>query len=217
MNHIPESQDYGYFFYPPENPDEPGHPRLDVILRQKPTGTHFDPVEVRYPVVRRTGILEHVRISHPWEGTTRYRVFPGQISAVSNKGKELEAFTYGGELEITSTPEQTVCVLRSPAPILHVMQKDERDWMLATETEILLAERRAAHPTDPTVFDERLASVDPLMIYHAVLLALRERFQRLPQGMDETKRFIHFLQVENRQIHEQRGLPEGSARLEDLL
>ena len=47
LSHEP---DLGYIFYPYETPDHPGHPRLDIIIHEKPTNRHFDPQKVQYKV-----------------------------------------------------------------------------------------------------------------------------------------------------------------------
>jgi hypothetical protein len=134
-------------------------------------------------------------------------------------GKAVEAFTYGGSLEIDTNEERTLCTLVSPASILDLSAEDDSltrlpvTHLLAQETEILLAERRAAWAHNPEQYDRRLAGSDPASLYAACLQAILEKYRRFPTaGDDLTRRFLQALKVEN-QIFDS----SPAKRISDLL
>ncbi|MCJ7532143.1 MAG: hypothetical protein MUO64_14085 [Anaerolineales bacterium] len=60
--------DLGFIFYPPKNADSPGYPRLDIILREKPTGRHIDPEQILVSTISKFTGIETIKIVHPWTG-----------------------------------------------------------------------------------------------------------------------------------------------------
>jgi hypothetical protein len=112
-------------------------------------------------------------------------------------GKEVELFTFGGELEIKAGPDCTVCEIRSPAPILGNYADHSIGRLLAEETEIILAQERADFLEDEQIYDQRLASLDPLDLYHASLHTLLERFHHLPETYSGLNvRLVHIIRSE---------------------
>lgn len=211
----------GYVYYPPEHPRNPGHPRLDIFLRSEPTQEHFDPERVIVKVVSAYGGLEELRITHPWEGQRQHHVAAGRVIMQDRIGKEAESFCFGGKLTVQTEagqePTLTTCVLTSPAPIL-ALDGTSAASLLATEVEVVLAERRAAWLQEPDELERRLAAADPLLLYHALLDELRSRFRHhLPSEDPAMQRFLHFVRVESQAIRERDHLPQNTPTLVELL
>jgi hypothetical protein len=186
----------GYYFSPPAQPDEPGHPRLDIYLRDRPTLQHFDPEQVISWIIDNNGFIEKISIYHPWSGLQRYRLCAGRIFMIDRKDTKTEAFTYGGGLEINSHTKYTHCILVSPAPILGIFAENDISTLLVSETEILLAQRRAARLETDINYDDLLAAVEPRALFYASLLDLKDKFHAYPLKDELIFHFIHYIGVE---------------------
>lgn len=214
----PQPYDLGYTFFPARHPHDPGHPRLDIIIRPEPTGLHFDPERVQIPVVQQEENFENLLVTHPWARAENLELFPGRVILRDRLNKVAEAFVFGGQVEINSDEEKTRLSLRSPAPILSLTIERSVAVLLAEEVEILLAERRAAWAGNLHEYEHRLARTDPLSLYHACLNSLREKFRHFPPAEDgQNQRFYHFLVVESRVIQETHHLPVSGDTVEELL
>jgi hypothetical protein len=183
-----QAHELGYEFYPFPSAKRVGYARLEVNLLRAPTFEHYDPEEMVAPVMfakdKVVGI-ERLRIQHPWHGLERYRAAPGRVVLTDRRGKEVEAFTFGGELEIESSSAHTRCLLTSPVPILNLVNMQDTDGLLAQEVEILLAERRALWLEKPDTFEERLLALEPQELYAACLASLRQKFAHYPYQDDQ--------------------------------
>ncbi len=211
-------ESYGYNYHPPSHPGEIGAPRLDIILRERPSGEHFDPERVVVPVVGEQADLQTIEIYHPWDYGLEYKVTAGRLVMADRREKRFDAFTYGGTLAVTKDESMTKCRLVSPAPILNLAPPLNAADFLATETEILLAERRAFWEKQPDEFEHRLATTEPLELFHAVLETLREKFRHFPPtDNDQQRQFVHYLNEESRTIHEQHNLTDLARPLADIL
>ncbi len=191
-----DAAELGYCFLPAAEPHDIGHAQLTVIIRPAPTEKHFDPEVAVCTVAAIGGSVAPLRIHHPWVLDTPYRVCAGHIFLEDRKGKQVTAFTFGGELHIDSDVHRTVCHFTSPAPILeHSRQRDTLEVLLGEEAEILFAERRAAARNSDDGFDHRLAKADPLQLYLACLAALRAKIDQWPAWEEpihlEFKHFLH--------------------------
>lgn len=199
---LPGDPQLGYIFYPSKRPDEPGHPRLDIILRETPTGLHFDPSKVLLHTVSQAGEVHSSAIDHPWDGLGEYKVLAGRVVIQDHVGKSHQAFTFGADLNIQTDDEQTLCVLSSEAPIYSLEPENRIVNLFVQEVEILLAERRAAWGDNVDGFERRLASIRPLSLYSACLGALRQRFQHYPHSEEELiQRLTRFLHTESQALH----------------
>lgn len=201
-NRTPSVQhELGYYFHPRRDPNAPGHPRLDVVLRPAPTHLHFDPEWVRLGVASTHGGIETLTAHHPWRGLgRRYRACAGQVTWADRKDKTVKAFTFGGELRIESEEAHTICVLTSPAPIIYFVRGNFVPTMLAIEVGTLLAKRRAEWVHDLGAFEKMLVAAAPLALYRACLEALKEKFQNFDPGAqnESIRQFVRFLDRETR-------------------
>ncbi len=217
---------WGYLVEDPPYPHAPGGRRLILHLLAKPTEAHFDPAKVTFPVVEPvahgpTGeryALSWLTVEHPWEGRREHRVAAGRVRAWDHANREVVWFTFGGTLTVERHPQHTTARLTSPAPILEVSgAENELVRLLADEAEELLAQRRAAHLPDRLEgLAQRMAVVDPWLLYCAVCQALEAKFAALPQQPVE-ERFLAFLRSHLQMLQETQRCPQPIPPLEALL
>ena len=213
-----KERDYGFYFYSREYSESPGHPRLDVLLRSVPTGKHFDPEKLSIAVASEHRGAELLKINHPWPGQEQYRACAGRVILQDRKDKKVEAFTFGGELRIESEKTLTACFLTSPAPIIERIGTSSIPELLAEETEIIFAERRADWEPDQSTFKDRLRAADPFTLYCICLESLREKFERYPSKEDEfIQQFVLFLNTEIKTLHELDQWPVSLPTIADVL
>jgi hypothetical protein len=190
----PEKDELGYSLSTSEDPAVPDDCQLKIVLRPIPTEQHFDPEIVTCSIASASGSVEDLRVHHPWLLGKTYRVCAGHVILQDRKGRQVTAFTFGGELRIESTEARTICRLLSPVSILDYSQPDSMAHLLGEEVEILLAERRAAWLHNPAALDRRLAEADPHSLYLACIAALREKFARFPAHHSEPfSQLVHFV------------------------
>ncbi len=209
---------YGYYFHSREYSNSPGHPRLDVLLRSVPTGKHFDPEKLSLTVAPKHKGTELLRVQHPWLGQDQYRACAGHMILQDRKGKKVEAFTFGGDLRIESEEMLTACFLTSPAPILVLIGTSSIPMLLAVETEIVFAERRANCELDRSTFKDRLTAADPFTLYCICLEALKKKFERYPsRGVEFIQQFVNFLNTEIKTLHELDKWPVSMPTVAEIL
>ena len=199
----------GYLFYPHNVPDHPGHPRLDVIIPAVPTYRHFDPQKAQFPIVSATRDIEHISIHHPWTLRKKYQVCAGRILMTDRTTKRVEAFSCGGELQILSDEEHTICALVSDAPIFPLFTTHDLPVWIVAEIEILLAHQKAHwDPQHPHDFDTFLATVDPFLLYVSCLQAIRNKAAHLHTGAEALdQQGIQFVQTEIERLQEKGDWP----------
>jgi hypothetical protein len=191
------SQEYGYLLYPPRRPSEPGHSGLEVYLRQQPSQHHFDPDQVHLLAATSEGGLETMKISHPWMGVNQWRACAGQVDLLDRKGKHVDLFTFGGELQVDKIDDHsTQVILKSEAPILLSQSHTSSINLFIQEVEILLAQSRAEWCRERESFDHCLACLEPFDLYRMCLAAISERFRQLPHRDEATAKLFHILQNE---------------------
>ncbi|MCO5183225.1 MAG: hypothetical protein M9928_06890 [Anaerolineae bacterium] len=195
LNHDP---DLGYIFFPREQPDHIGFPRLDVIIPAKPTYRHFDPQNAKFQIVSASHDIEHIIVHHPWSLDKHYHVCAGRIYAADRNAKQFEAFSLGGQLEIATEIDRTVCALTSNAPIFPVTPEHDLPMWIVTELEILLAQQRAHwDPQHPHAFETHLSTVDPFTLYASCLQALQAKSAQPGMGITESDHHgYHFVDKE---------------------
>jgi hypothetical protein len=209
---------YGYYFHSREHPDSPGHPRLDVLLRFIPTRKHFDPEKLSISVASEHLGIELLRVHHPWPGHEKYQACAGHVILQDRKGKKVEAYTFGGDLCIEPEETLTACFLTSPAPILEINGISSIPILLAEETEIIFAERRADWEPDHSTFKDRLTAADPFILYCVCLEALKEKFERYPSRGDEfIQRFVQIINNEIKTLHELDKWPVSIPTIAEIL
>jgi len=188
--------DLGYFFRPPAYRHAPGSPRLDIWLHLTPTHEHYDPDTVELLIPTQHAEITHLKVSHPWHFKNQYQVCPGRIILRDRVGKKVEAFTFGGQMQIESQPQTTEVSISSPAPIIQLRYEDI-PTLLVEEVETLLAERRAAWLPNEDGFQKRLIAAEPRGLYAACLKTLVEQFNALaPDDSHKLKALENFIKGE---------------------
>lgn len=174
--------DIGYVFEPESQSDILGGRSLGINLFDKPTLQHFDPKEAILPALDQDGKIESLLIAHPWRLKTEYTVVAGFVEIIDRKKVKVEAFTFGGTLEIRNEQGKTSCLLQSPAPILNIQHASttQTGCSLAEEVQDLLAVRRAANLGSDEDFEEKLISIQPISLFISALKSIDAKYTRLP-------------------------------------
>ena len=214
---ISHEPDLGYIFHPRKGEDVFGNSRLDVIFHDQPTLRHYDPQSMRCAVARQENIETisiHYRIA-----PDHYRICAGRILISDRVAKHVEAFCFGGTLDIFRHQEETICVFQSPVPILDLNTYHSPDMLLANEVEILIAERRAAwDPLHPHDFAMHLAQLDPTTLFVTSVEVLITKFAHHPLLIDPSYRqFFHMLEQERTDWQQNGRWPAVVPQLMNLL
>ena len=212
-------QDLGYRFDPPCAHDDPCHRQLTVWLLPAPTERHYDPTTVQCTALAPPDGLEQLEIEHPWSGGARRQLYPGRIILKDRIGAKVEAFTFGGELSIESDGA-TICVFKSPAPLLPILEAETTLGAFASEVEVILAERRAHWEMQGTldVLQQRLAETPPLELYLICLRSVEEHFKAMGQHLDESDRkVLHFARRQREKLSDAGHWPAHVPSAEEAL
>ena len=180
-----EKPDLGYKFYPAKHSQSPGYPRVDIYIHESPTQHHFDPEKVTINIVQPNKKFDALIVRHPFSSLDDepvFRVCAGIVSIQDVKGKKVELFSFGGELRIESHNTYTMCNLSSPVPILNMVGLSPAQQRLADEIICILAERRAARLQSSGMFDEKLTTTSPVMLYCSFIMELSNRLKRMPSS-----------------------------------
>jgi hypothetical protein len=174
-----QMKDWGYHLLPKFHSYSPGHTGLLVAIREAPTKMHFDPESIRLQLRGRDGIASWttLKLKAPFQETKH--VCPGRVILSDRTDKRVYFFVFGGSLEATFGPGETVYTLRSPAPILELTEpEDSIPDQLASETEAMMGQVQARWGSNDAGFARRLAQVDPFQFYlaslHSILLRCRQ-------------------------------------------
>ncbi len=211
--------DIGYLFYPSTRAHAPGYHRLDIFIRPDPTERHFDPEKVRLPVLISGDGIEELEITHPWPLSADYRLCAGRIFITDRKHKEVEAFTFGGTLQIVSSPALTTCYIESDVPVFQLdgSGTESEGEMLAVEAEVLLAARRAARLADLREYDLHLSALSPLALYCACLATLEPKFSHLHSHDEAHHHLLNFIRAEQKRLEDEGRWPVDEVRVESVL
>lgn len=217
-------QEFGFDFKPRVSSHTPGYKRVDIIIHDSPTYSHFDPEKVCLSTLSVEGCVESLIIHHPYSlilSKKKHRVCAGTVTLTDRKGKNVDIFTFGGSIRIDSQETKTLCVLESPAPILHLNNSNQIARILAEEVEILLAERRASWLPDIEAYEKQLAKIDPTILYVSCLNAIKSNFSNLQNsgGSHDIQLILDFIRTEIRWLHKQHIWLEGrvAPSIEELL
>lgn len=213
---IAQVENWGYFLLPPSHPDSPGYTGLLVAIRRAPTNKHFDPETLRLHVVTAQGRPEAVTLDRKPNSPFAHRVCLGETLITDRFGKRVEFFIFGGSLEVAELADETIYSLRSSAPILQLTRDLESlSDHLASQAQVELNELRSLWRADDA-FDKRLASIEPQVLYRALLRALREKFSNAP-ALHETYPAFYKMLTQEIEWHQEHGArDEDAPTLEQL-
>jgi hypothetical protein len=173
--------DWGFLAHA-DLPNQPGDAYLLVALRDHPTFAHFDPEQVELWVNRGPAGHERGTRQTIWRTTKLPLSIPfswGTIRIIDRLGVSNEYVTFGGELEAVEQPGMTLCVFRSPAPLLrrggHSQESDPASFDFAAFFgRVLLAIDYVPG------FEALAATTSPLGRYSACVAHFGERYRRSP-------------------------------------
>ena len=113
-------RDWGFVAHA-DLPNEAGDAYLLVAIRDQPSFTHFDPEQVEFWVNRGPAGHERGTRQTIWRTSKLPISIPfswGTIRIVDRLGISNEYITFGGDLEAVDQAGLTLCIFRSPAPLL---------------------------------------------------------------------------------------------------
>src|SRR5262245_41126297 len=128
-----DEESVGYLTHDLAYPHAPGCGVLDVVLRDAPSGQHFDPEKIILAIARPSGDIQHTVItSHSYTGSGPLRVCAGRVVLVDRLDKRVQFLTLGGVLKITHEDGHSLCQLRSGAPII-ALALNRKPWEILAE------------------------------------------------------------------------------------
>ena len=97
-------ENWGYYVLPKLRPNGPGSTGLLVAIRDIPTKHHFDPESIDLRLFNADNLADRVilKLQPPFSGSRR--VCPGRVVLHDRLDKRAHFFTFGGSLEVTTTP-----------------------------------------------------------------------------------------------------------------
>ena len=206
----------GYSIHPGDDFGSEWGWQLDINLYQHPTGEHFDPERMDLWMVGHDGEVGQTTVTHPWHGQRQLRICTGRIILHDRKNKAIEAFSFGGEIEILSEETCTNCRLTSPVPIVELVDSHDIQTMLVFEFEALLAMLEAHWGDNEAAFKRKLAAVQPDILFAAGAVAIQARFRRLP-ATESRRQVLHFLEQTIQEMQADDKWPSSVPALADLL
>lgn len=210
---LKEEPDLGYIFFSTADDDGLGFPRFDVIMREHPTNNHFDPLSVNF-WMKTNATIEHMTIHHPSRDGHQYKILPSRIIIRDRKKKEVEVFSFGADLHVSSEKERTICIFTSPVPMLHLMFPESAATHFANEVEGLLAQYKAHLGRD---YEVHLARIEPTVLYATCLDAIQEKLTQLPPVHTGTRHELEqWIPGEIARLNEAGLRPTPANTLEDL-
>jgi hypothetical protein len=219
----PEEPDLGYRFWPKKYPQSAGHPRLDINIFSAPSEMHFDPKVIRIPVFTSVDRfhpqgIEQLKVHHPWLSQSSYHVAPGMLIISDRKDKKVEAFTFGGTLQIDGAEKYTKCVIQSDAPIIEIDGTNTTVMTMVEEIEIILAERRILWVQNEEEFEARLEEIPPSVLYAACLEELKTKIDHShSRETSEIQDFNKLIAGEKRSLIEEGLWPEKVPSISEIL
>jgi hypothetical protein len=215
---IEKLADWGYYPLPKSHSHSPGCSGLLIAIRSEPTEEHFDPESIQLCLESGRGVSEEyeLTLSLP-EGETG-RVCPSRITLRDRVNERVDFFTFGGMLEVTTQPGEALYAFHSPAPILELEGFEETlADQLASEAELWLGEMEAQWRLNEEGFNRRLAEVEPLQFYSAVLTSTLHKFEESEALQDTFPEFYEMLQQERDWMSRQEQWPDEPSPVEKLL
>ncbi|MHA1937822.1 MAG: hypothetical protein ACW97O_06385 [Candidatus Thorarchaeota archaeon] len=211
-------ENLGYHFYHRINDPTIGYSRIGVTIRTHPTEEHFDPEEFRLRVASQERGIEYLYVTHPWSGEEHYRACVGHVAIKDRKEKFINAYTFGGDLRIKADSEKTTCDLISPVPCFRIEGVNTISKLLAQETDILLAKIAAETGYNEIVFEQKISSIDPVLIYGACLVSIQSYYENFDHDeIDYILDLIQFIKHEKERLQMARALPFPIPELIELL
>jgi hypothetical protein len=210
--------DWGYQLLPRSHPGSPGYTGLLVSIQKQPAGARFRPKNLRLLLGSREGVAEWRTLSWRSPPLADERICPGPLLLSDWLGERIDFYTFGGSLEVIPGHEELILSVRSPAPILELIeQKETIADQLASGTEALVGQLRANWGRDDVGFSRRLAELHPFQFYLACLQSLLLSYE-CSQALEEVYHECRDALLREKEWLITQGLwPANAPTLEDLL
>ena len=195
---------------------------LKVYLSGAPQPRAFDAARLRLPVIQQDE-LQELEIGQPWiplAGGNQARLAAGKFSLHDHADHVQYGISLGGQVEISSQDNLTVCTLQSTAPIFLLQDDPEGpDVLLADELETLLARRRAAWGLEEEIFTRRMLTADPLHLLGTCLETIEARLKRILAHSqdDQYASIVHYIDHIRLTLVHAGKWPEVVPAIDDLL
>jgi len=161
-----------------------------VAIRGEPTGGDFHTETVHVLLREEDGVARWRMLRWGSHLPSAMRVCPGRITLCDRDDRRAVFFSFGGSLEAIVAPEVAIYEVRSPVPILGItVFESPASEQLAGEVEAVMAEVETKWGSDKE-FSRRLAQIEPLDFYLAVLQSLHSRFEH-SRALQESSRNLY--------------------------
>jgi hypothetical protein len=142
----------------------------------------------------------------------------GHIAIKDRKEKFINAYTFGGDLRIEVNSEKTTCDLISSVPCFRIEGVNTISSLIAQDTDILLAKIAAETRYSEIVFEQKISSIDPVLLYGACLVSIETYNENFDHDeIDHLLNLVQFIKHEKERLQMARALPFPIPELKDLL
>lgn len=211
-------EQWGYVSLPPTHEDSPGFPGVMVLLRETAAANPAIPRSL-------TARLRQGQFQAEWHtftpntpGNTPQTFCPSHITLQDQHGQKTVFFAYGGLLDVAISPNETICAIRSSAPILHLSDTIHSTGdQLAAESEALIAELEAQLSISEAVLQAKLSELDPMHLYLWCLDRILTRYQANTHLRQASPDFFHALQRERDWLMDNGQWPESPLAIDEWL
>lgn len=215
---LKQIENWGFYLLPKLHRHSLGHTGLLVAIREHPTSAHFDPETLYTRVLYEDGVPEWTTFGLIWHHPQSCRICAGRVILRDRNKKAVEFFTFGGSLESFAVPGETVYSLRSPAPVIELVDRMETpEDAFVIDTEAQLAKLHARWGVDDVGMNRRLGQADPLELYAASVDAVLAQFKNAPHMGEHRAELERTLLEERRWLEETGRRTTESRTLEQLL
>lgn len=211
-------RDLGFFFHPPAENFPIGHPKLEINIFSDPTHLHFDPSEVEL-YISADSAIDLVKITHPFYGPNQAKVVAGRVIISDRLGEKVEAFCFGGDIQMFELAAMTTCIITSSAPIFDLNPYNRDRCDLVDEVETIFALRRGFWSAALDEYERRLCQIEPLKLFVLILSEIKRRLDQLPYQAADNRihELLTCIQHHQNILRENHLVPTVPLHIEDLL
>lgn len=214
---VQQMEHWGYYLLPRSHRHSPGHTGLLVAIRETPTRAHFDPESLHLQILREHGVPEWTTFHLEWRFPESCQVCAGRVYLRDRTKKTVEFFTFGGSLESVAAPGETVYSLRSPAPIIELVDGMESpEDAFVYETEVRISKLHAKWGVDDVGFGQRLGQLEPNKLYAGSIASLLNELKTTNLHEENNDLYAMLLRERN-WLHQTNRWSNNPPTLEQLL
>jgi hypothetical protein len=175
----------GYRFVPAKYSPNLGYSELKTVISGCPTQRYFDVKALHVPTFDGRFYHKTQITRHELEPKEHFQVCIGELSLENRKGEHLQAFSFGGSLQVALQGDDLLCNLTSTAPIFRLKSDPGSlgGGLLADEILEMLAEIQVGLSRHEDELYARLAGFDPYQLFLSCLVTLQKRVDSIPQNL----------------------------------